>query len=138
MKSVTHVAGQLCYPCSRLHPLVCAQRAPEASGLEILRRQAPRRASFILTHHTHDQPHVPDSAFAAHCNLVKQKRHMSTDRKSTRLNSSHLRISYAVFCLKKKKNIYSSNGQTFAYTLYTNVTQYCVVHDVDTNILETS
>src|SRR5256885_12869169 len=27
----------------------------------------------------------------------------STDRKSTRLNSSHLVISYAVFCLKKKK-----------------------------------
>src|SRR5205814_8983788 len=28
----------------------------------------------------------------------------ATDRKSTRLNSSHLGISYAVFCLKKKKN----------------------------------
>src|SRR5699024_11644924 len=27
----------------------------------------------------------------------------STDRKSTRLNSSHVSISYAVFCLKKKK-----------------------------------
>src|SRR3989442_11398374 len=27
----------------------------------------------------------------------------TTDRKSTRLNSSHVRISYAVFCLKKKK-----------------------------------
>src|SRR3989442_6254577 len=27
------------------------------------------------------------------------------DRKSTRLNSSHVRISYAGFCLKKKKNI---------------------------------
>src|SRR5690554_7655158 len=27
------------------------------------------------------------------------------DRKSTRLNSSHVRISYAVFCLKKKKMI---------------------------------
>src|SRR2546421_9296705 len=27
-----------------------------------------------------------------------------TDRKSTRLNSSHDQISYAVFCLKKKKN----------------------------------
>src|SRR5688572_33050145 len=27
------------------------------------------------------------------------------DRKSTRLNSSHSQISYAVFCLKKKKNI---------------------------------
>src|SRR2546427_3305474 len=28
-----------------------------------------------------------------------------TDRKSTRLNSSHSQISYAVFCLKKKKNL---------------------------------
>src|SRR5256885_6814486 len=30
--------------------------------------------------------------------------HWNGDRKSTRLNSSHLVISYAVFCLKKKKN----------------------------------
>src|SRR5256885_12827907 len=30
--------------------------------------------------------------------------HAMGDRKSTRLNSSHLVISYAVFCLKKKKN----------------------------------
>src|SRR2546430_6570771 len=29
---------------------------------------------------------------------------MHTDRKSTRLNSSHSQISYAVFCLKKKKH----------------------------------
>src|SRR2546430_4169337 len=32
-------------------------------------------------------------------------RHSMQDRKSTRLNSSHSQISYAVFCLKKKKNI---------------------------------
>src|SRR3989454_4476322 len=32
-------------------------------------------------------------------------RHARADRKSTRLNSSHLVISYAVFCLKKKKPI---------------------------------
>src|SRR5256885_6521613 len=32
-------------------------------------------------------------------------RHRDPDRKSTRLNSSHLVISYAVFCLKKKKNM---------------------------------
>src|SRR5437588_7265379 len=32
------------------------------------------------------------------------------DRKSTRLNSSHTVISYAVFCLKKKKNIGSITG----------------------------
>src|SRR5258705_1833331 len=31
------------------------------------------------------------------------------DRKSTRLNSSHLGISYAVFCLKKKKEEFSSS-----------------------------
>src|SRR5690606_41795054 len=30
------------------------------------------------------------------------------DRKSTRLNSSHVKISYAVFCLRKKKNMYKA------------------------------
>src|SRR3712207_7660988 len=30
---------------------------------------------------------------------------LNPDRKSTRLNSSHANISYAVFCLKKKKNL---------------------------------
>src|SRR5258708_25333637 len=33
----------------------------------------------------------------------------TTDRKSTRLNSSHQIISYAVFCLKKKKKQYQSD-----------------------------
>src|SRR3712207_8727728 len=33
-----------------------------------------------------------------------QDREAERDRKSTRLNSSHANISYAVFCLKKKKN----------------------------------
>src|SRR3712207_7197093 len=32
-----------------------------------------------------------------------RRRHRPRDRKSTRLNSSHANISYAVFCLKKKK-----------------------------------
>src|SRR3712207_7355961 len=36
------------------------------------------------------------------------------DRKSTRLNSSHANISYAVFCLKKKKNYHVIR----LYTLY--------------------
>src|SRR5699024_11718730 len=34
---------------------------------------------------------------------IRATRH--TDRKSTRLNSSHVSISYAVFCLKKKKRV---------------------------------
>src|SRR5262245_10496829 len=41
---------------------------------------------------------------AAYANKVGSTRHRpALDRKSTRLNSSHLGISYAVFCLKKKK-----------------------------------
>src|SRR5256885_3419898 len=38
----------------------------------------------------------------------------SRDRKSTRLNSSHLVISYAVFCLKKKKKISDINADIIA------------------------
>src|SRR5256885_7914241 len=37
------------------------------------------------------------------------------DRKSTRLNSSHLVISYAVFCLKKKKKQTQANNITTPY-----------------------
>src|SRR3712207_8592052 len=39
------------------------------------------------------------------------------DRKSTRLNSSHANISYAVFCLKKKKNNTSKSTVTVYSTL---------------------
>src|SRR3989442_2696199 len=38
------------------------------------------------------------------------QRYPSRDRKSTRLNSSHVRISYAVFCLKKKNATAKGNG----------------------------
>src|SRR3712207_6992227 len=44
------------------------------------------------------QPH------AGHAGVVAQHFVDDLDRKSTRLNSSHANISYAVFCLKKKKN----------------------------------
>src|SRR5690625_5608559 len=48
------------------------------------------------------------AAFSPKLKLASQpaplgKRHHLGDRKSTRLNSSHVAISYAVFCLKKKK-----------------------------------
>src|SRR2546430_8968694 len=41
--------------------------------------------------------------------LANQPRHYS-DRKSTRLNSSHSQISYAVFCLKKKTRFHALEG----------------------------
>src|SRR5256885_8712980 len=48
-----------------------------------------------------------------------------TDRKSTRLNSSHLVISYAVFCLKKKKYIFTD-------VFYTSLVTHgsCILHDI--------
>src|SRR5690606_8804839 len=45
------------------------------------------------------------TALAAYVNAGLLYRGLRRDRKSTRLNSSHVKISYAVFCLKKKKNI---------------------------------
>src|SRR3712207_8191744 len=46
-----------------------------------------------------------DAVFQAACQdaLRSMVRQVTSDRKSTRLNSSHANISYAVFCLKKKK-----------------------------------
>src|SRR5574340_782265 len=44
---------------------------------------------------------VPWTARRSNQSILKE---ISPDRKSTRLNSSHQKISYAVFCLKKKKN----------------------------------
>src|SRR5438874_10254880 len=65
-------------------------------------RQPPRSTLFPYTtlfraavadfHHRNNGGHADDDA----------QRGQHRDRKSTRLNSSHVEISYAVFCLKKK------------------------------------
>src|SRR5262245_62257989 len=52
------------------------------------------------------EPHV---VLPALLDRLRDNGHELADRKSTRLNSSHLGISYAVFCLKKKNN--QHNGQ---------------------------
>src|SRR3712207_7734966 len=59
-------------------------------------REEPEKRRLAGTTGTHD-----DDRFRSEfrCNLEQR-----LDRKSTRLNSSHANISYAVFCLKKKKN----------------------------------
>src|SRR2546430_9397066 len=46
---------------------------------------------------------------------VNRSRIRERDRKSTRLNSSHSQISYAVFCLKKKKNDSISLRDNYAF-----------------------
>src|SRR3712207_7716914 len=63
------------------------------------------------TYHMNIEEDDPTSALvraAAHLGHVQvsdSNRFQPGDRKSTRLNSSHANISYAVFCLKKKKTI---------------------------------
>src|SRR2546430_13282397 len=80
-------------------------------------RRPPRSTLFPYTtlfrSHSQDTGSAHPSAFsilhrAGDHGLVHQ------DRKSTRLNSSHSQISYAVFCLKKKKkkNKQNTNGNT--------------------------
>src|SRR3712207_7527196 len=47
--------------------------------------------------------HLTDGSYAdTDYSLTEAERTVAEDRKSTRLNSSHANISYAVFCLKKK------------------------------------
>src|SRR2546422_3740449 len=54
----------------------------------------------------------------------------SADRKSTRLNSSHGYISYAVFCLKKKKTKTRSSAVLLAHDTQstTNIAYFVLVH----------
>src|SRR4051812_49547449 len=62
---------------------------PRASLRGRDRRREPHRATL---------PRGPDEPARQRCSV------RFADRKSTRLNSSHMSISYAVFCLKKKKD----------------------------------
>src|SRR3712207_8353103 len=61
---------------------------------EVLQRQPEQVRSFLL------QTSILDRLSGSLCDAVTGQQ----DRKSTRLNSSHANISYAVFCLKKKNN----------------------------------
>src|SRR5205814_3079098 len=65
---------------------------PVKAGKQALIASAPGRASLVATR----WPSASSVSRSSPQRTVK-------DRKSTRLNSSHLGISYAVFCLKKKK-----------------------------------
>src|SRR5256885_5313443 len=61
-----------------------------------IRRLSCRHRSWHVAH----ERDAPLFAGSSDCKIALSRQ---ADRKSTRLNSSHLVISYAVFCLKKKK-----------------------------------
>src|SRR2546422_4410714 len=67
-------------------------------GTRRIRRESTRSLGRLFLHGGHDgrRGEGPE-------NVGHGAEHVGKDRKSTRLNSSHGYISYAVFCLKKKK-----------------------------------
>src|SRR5256885_8893334 len=68
-------------------------------------RRPPRSTLFPYTtlFRSHPVPERRGPYLRRLCGIARPRQ----DRKSTRLNSSHLVISYAVFCLKKKKNLHN-------------------------------
>src|SRR2546426_4495820 len=72
-------------------------------------RPPPPAASCVVLQASAEPAQAASAAPAPAFAVDKQTR--PTDRKSTRLNSSHLVISYAVFCLKKKKKKQKETSQ---------------------------
>src|SRR3712207_8646979 len=90
-------------PRSTLFPYTTLFRSGLVAGHDV--RGRPRRAGDLVRRPVGQMTRLhggatPARAWPAFLHSVT--RHPS-DRKSTRLNSSHANISYAVFCLKKKK-----------------------------------
>src|SRR5437762_10309269 len=106
---------------ARLFPWVPAQERPNHScrhfqrqavaaedSVQAERLAEPTRGRIVtLSSHlgrAHTTPHQGQSLVVASRRAAGLGSAALADRKSTRLNSSHRCISYAVFCLKKKKN----------------------------------
>src|SRR5215475_15560787 len=66
-------------------------------------RRPPRSTLFPYTTLFRSVCHRRAGEETRHPHRGRQHLRLALDRKSTRLNSSHVKISYAVFCLKKKK-----------------------------------
>src|SRR5690606_40529307 len=102
--------------CSHRYP-----RPPQLKSWELptrLRLSVAFGASLPLWHRISDlqvQVTTQEAAQTSRSPMKsaeRQPREVWRDRKSTRLNSSHVKISYAVFCLKKKKNKKKNNEMT--------------------------
>src|SRR3712207_7630730 len=90
-------------PRSTLFPYTTLFRSWEAfPDFQLIATRVVEEGSTVIMHFraegTHQKTfHTPGG------DIPPTSRRVNLDRKSTRLNSSHANISYAVFCLKKKK-----------------------------------
>src|SRR5256885_16939597 len=67
--------------------------------------RSPPGRNDVMSGRLDEDFELASRSLLARLQLEEHLRSERQDRKSTRLNSSHLVISYAVFCLKKKKSI---------------------------------
>src|SRR2546430_5795048 len=95
-------------PRSTLFPYTTLFRSPDRSAHE---RVADEDGDARQQRAPVEGPRRPGVRSSGRFGAAGRAHRPGLDRKSTRLNSSHSQISYAVFCLKKKKN-YSSNSCT--------------------------
>src|SRR5262245_65252559 len=94
-------------PRRQLSTLFPTRRSSDLGAIELVRAGAPdaerfaaARAVVVARPAQLERPGEPE---IEHRVDDGARQRIDRDRKSTRLNSSHLGISYAVFCLKKKK-----------------------------------
>src|SRR5256885_12219548 len=90
-------------PRSTLFPYTTLFRSPDPPPLGPAKEDRPARDRGPRRPHGTGHLHGDDHSRLRDW-LVPPSHPRQQDRKSTRLNSSHLVISYAVFCLKKKNN----------------------------------
>src|SRR5205814_9067404 len=90
------------FPYTTLFRSLRASRAPHGCGRAA---RAPRRPHAARCARSAAAHATPRRGVGRAPRTGRGARPTPRDRKSTRLNSSHLGISYAVFCLKKKKKI---------------------------------
>src|SRR3712207_8015172 len=95
-------------PRSTLFPYTTLFRSHLAQAVRTVEHQ---RVAVLLDQRAGDGRRVADQV--GELERLEVEVHLAGDRKSTRLNSSHANISYAVFCLKKK------NTHTSCYSLST-------------------
>src|SRR5436189_762954 len=90
-------------PRSTLFPYTTLFRSDNRAAEQLLKvgNDSPEYHLFAGKYHLNRQEYEP--AIAQFEAAAKANPRLPLDRKSTRLNSSHRCISYAVFCLKKKK-----------------------------------
>src|SRR3712207_7906561 len=95
-------------PRSTLFPYTTLFRSGLSEGIgnlfkQLVRDRVASLRQFNVTGFDLSSAIDDGSAFKTYNLFERRSQHINQDRKSTRLNSSHANISYAVFCLKKKK-----------------------------------